>query len=144
MDCDEELPISVRVCPAGRERNPSGCRASCLTPALPVHVVMVPPLLVLLLLRLQALVPGVQRQSIAIAISWIALESFVFARCSGFEKALDFTGAGQGIVQSTLPLSFDCSTEGICYRRGRLSDGFIVMKLNKTHFNIRGIPGYFG
>ena len=32
MDCDEELPISVRVCPAGRERDPSTCRASCLTP----------------------------------------------------------------------------------------------------------------
>ena len=70
------------MCPVERERDRSGCRASCLTPELPVHVVLVPPLLVrpllvpLLLvppllrfqalvpplLRLQALVPMTQRQ----------------------------------------------------------------------------------
>ena len=43
---DQGLPISLRlvnVPMAGRERDPSGCRASGL---LPVHVVLVPPLLV--------------------------------------------------------------------------------------------------
>ena len=48
--CDEGLPISVRMamCPyrAERERDPSGYRASGLTPELPVHVMLVPPLLV--------------------------------------------------------------------------------------------------
>ena len=45
IDRDEELPISVRLamCSAERERDPSGCRASCLglTPELPVQVVLV-------------------------------------------------------------------------------------------------------
>ena len=46
---------------------------------------------------------------------------YAYARCGGFEKALDFTGAGHGIVKSTLLLSFDCSTEGMwAYRRGSL------------------------
>ena len=60
VDCDEELLISVRlaICPAEGERDPSGCRASGLTPELPVHVLLVPPLL-----RLQALVFAVERQS---------------------------------------------------------------------------------
>ena len=40
--------VSARlaVCPAERERDPSGCRASGVTPELPVHVLMVPPPLV--------------------------------------------------------------------------------------------------
>ena len=40
--------VSARlsVFPAEREREPSGCRASGVTPELPVHVLMVPPLLV--------------------------------------------------------------------------------------------------
>ena len=36
-----------------------------------------------------------------------------FARCGGYEKALDFTRAGHRIVQSMLLLSLFCSTEGI-------------------------------
>ena len=46
MDRDEGLPISVRLamCPDERERDPSSCRESGLTPELPVHVVLVPPL----------------------------------------------------------------------------------------------------
>ena len=54
------------MCAVEIERDPSGCRASGLTPELPVHFVLVPPwlvpsmlvppLLVPLLLRLQALV----------------------------------------------------------------------------------------
>ena len=48
MDRDEGLPILVRleICLAKRERDPSGYRASGLTPELPVHVVLVPSLLV--------------------------------------------------------------------------------------------------
>ena len=48
MDRHEGLPISVRLamCSAERERDPSGCRASGLTPELPVHVVPVTSLLV--------------------------------------------------------------------------------------------------
>ena len=59
---DTLLVHSLR--PAERERDPSGCRASGLSPEIPVHVVLVTLLLVLPLLRLQALVglPGVQRQ----------------------------------------------------------------------------------
>ena len=34
------------MCPVERERGPPGCRASGLTPELPVHVVLVPLLLV--------------------------------------------------------------------------------------------------
>ena len=34
------------MCTVESERDPSGCRASGLTPELPVHVVLVPPLLV--------------------------------------------------------------------------------------------------
>ena len=50
------------------------------------------------------------------------------------KKALDLTRAGPGIAQSTLLPSRVCSTEGIdLYSRGRLSDGHIAMKLNKTH-----------
>ena len=76
------------MCPVERERDPSICRASGLTPELPVHVVLIPPrclfrrcwfrrclfrhcwfrrcfvfqALVPPLLRLQALVPMVKRQ----------------------------------------------------------------------------------
>ena len=45
------------MCPVERERDRSCCRASGLTPELPVHVVLVPPLLVLPLLVLPLLVP---------------------------------------------------------------------------------------
>ena len=43
MDRDEGLPISLRLamCLAERERDPSGCRKSGLTPELPVHVVVI-------------------------------------------------------------------------------------------------------
>ncbi len=43
---------------------------------------------------------------IVIAISWISLESFVFAHCGGYEIALDSTRASHDIVQSTLLFSF--------------------------------------
>ena len=45
------------MCPVERERDRAGCRASCLTPELPVHVVLVPPLLVQLLMVPPLLVP---------------------------------------------------------------------------------------
>ena len=46
---------------------------------------------------------------IAFAIFWIALLSFVFARC----KSPDFYRAGHRIVKPTLLLSFFCSTRGM-------------------------------
>ena len=94
-------------------------RASGLTPELPVHIELIPPLLVLPLLvppllvppllvptllrfqalvppllRLQALVPMVQRQPCRVCNFWIALGSFVFARCGGYKQVPDFTRAG--------------------------------------------------
>ena len=75
------------MCPAERERDQSGRRASGLTPdlGLPVHVVL---------------------GCITIANSWIDLGSFVFAQWGGYETSLDFTRAGHRIVQATLRLSF--------------------------------------
>ena len=68
MDRDEELPISVRLamCSTGKERDSSGCRASGRhigpnSREQPVHMVLILPLPVPPLLRLQALV-GVQRK----------------------------------------------------------------------------------
>ena len=84
MDRDEGLPISVRLtmCLAERERDTSGCRASGLTPELPVHVVSVTSLLV-------------PPPSPAVVV---------------MKKALAFTRADHRIVQSTLLLSFFCTT----------------------------------
>ena len=45
------------MCPVERERGRSGCRASGLTPELPVHIVLVPPMLVPPLLVPPLLVP---------------------------------------------------------------------------------------
>ena len=65
MDRDEELPISVRLamCSAGRERESSGCQASGRhnSSEQPVHMMLILPLPVPPLLRLQALA-GVQRK----------------------------------------------------------------------------------
>ena len=46
MNGDEELPILVglAMCLAKRERDSSACRASGVTPELPAHLVLVPPL----------------------------------------------------------------------------------------------------
>ena len=97
------------------------------------------------LLRLQALLvpgatlPGVQRQPHRHFYFIDCPRKFlVFARCGGFEKALDFTLAGYRIAQSTLLLSFFFAAPE-AYRRGRLSDryAYIAMKLNKIglHYN---------
>ena len=94
-----------------------GIYGRSLTPELPVHVVLVPPLL-----RFQAPVPGLPSEvsySLAVVVTkklWIC--------------------AGHRIVQSTLLLSFCCSAGGerTGDRRGRSSDGHIAMKLNKTYF----------
>ena len=120
------------MCPVERERDPSACRASGLTTELPVHVVLVPPMLVPPLLVPPLLVPpllvppllrfsgagsaaasssgagtdGETSTASCLAIFWIALGSFVFARCGGYKQAPDFTRAGHRIVQSTLLLSF--------------------------------------
>ncbi len=125
------------LCPAERERDPSGCRAPGLTPELPVHVVLVTPLLVLPLLRLQALVglPGVQRQPHRhFYFIDFPRKFLVRARCGGFEKALDFTRAGYRIVQSTLLLSFFFEAPDQ-YRLGHLSDGYIAVEQDSSRHN---------
>ena len=91
------------MCPVEREREPSGCRASGLTPELPLHVVLVPPWLVpplswfrrcfvfrrwfnrCFVFRRWYRWCHVNR--IAFAIFWIALGRFVLARCDGYKKA---------------------------------------------------------
>ena len=130
-------PLLVHpLCPDERERDPSDCRASGLTPELPVHVVLVTPLLVLPLLCLQALVglPGVKRQPHRhFYFIDFPRKFLVPARCGGFEKALDFTRGGYRIVQSTLLLSFFAAPDQ--YRRGRLSDGYIAVEQDSSRHN---------
>ena len=97
--CRPLLSFSVRLAmsPVERERTPSGCRASGLTPELPLH---------------------------AVAGTVVV----------GYTKAPDFTRAVHRIVQSTLLFSiFFAAPEA--YKRGRLSDGYTTMDLNKTPFN---------
>ncbi len=72
------------LCLAERERDPSGCRASGLSPELPVHVVLVPPLLV----------PPPSHAMVVTKKLWIPR-------------------AGHRIVQSTLLLSFFCCIGGM-------------------------------
>ena len=69
MDRDEGLPISVRLamCLAERERDPSGCRASGLTP---------------------------ERQRGA---GSVAAGSAAFARCCCNENSVDFTRAATAL-----------------------------------------------
>ena len=106
MDRDEGLPISVRLamCLAEREGDPSGCRASGLTPERPRGA------------------------------GSVAAGSAAFARCCGNENSVDFTRAGHRIVQSMFRPSFFFEAPE-AYRRERLSDGHIAIKLKKTHFN---------
>ena len=97
---------------------------------------LVPPLLVPPLLRLQALVPGrvpgVQRQPHRHFYFIDCPRKFlVFGRCVGFEKALDYTRVGYHIVQSTLLLSF-FQHRGI---QGRTFIRRIAIELNNIHFN---------
>ena len=141
MDRDEELPISVRLamCSAERERDASGCRSSGITPELSVLVASWCWFRRCCFRRrfvFRRCYRGCNVKHIAIAISCISLASFVFARCGGYEKALDFTRAGHRIVQSALLPSFLFAAPE-AYRCGRLSEGYayIVMKLNKIHFN---------
>ena len=102
IDRDEEFPIPVRLamCPAERERDPSGRRASCrpITPELPVLVVLVLPLP-----RLQALVPGASATSTASPFLFPGLPSEVSSSPAVVvtKKALDVisTRAGHRIVQ---------------------------------------------
>ena len=62
---------------------------------------------------------GCNVNRIAIAISWIAPGIFVFSRCSGYEKAVDFFSCRPPHCpdQSTLLLSFCYSTGGMQARR---------------------------
>ena len=100
----------LAMCPNGRERDPSGCEASCLTPEIP---------------SFRRWYRGCNVNHIVIALSSIALGSFVFARCGGYEEALDFTRADHRIVQSTILISFFAAPEA--HTRGRLSDGYIAL-----------------
>ena len=101
MDHDEELPISVRMvmCPAERERDPSSCRASGIPPELPV-LVLVPPVLFPPLIRLQALVTGVQRQP----------HPLLFP---GLPSDVSSSPAGDRIVESTLLPTLFCGNGSI-------------------------------
>ena len=133
MDRVEGLSFSVRLamCPVERARDPPGCRASGLTPELPVIVMLVPSVLVPPLLRLQALVPMVKRQPHRVcyfldcprkcrrrpALWWLQ-KSSGFYSCRPRHCPVD--------ASSLVVLQH--------YTRGRLSDGYITMKLNKTPF----------
>ena len=69
---------------------------------------------------------------IAFAILWIALGSFVFA--SWLQKKLRILlGPATALSSRHFFSRYFASPEA--YTRGRLSDGYITMKLNKTHFN---------
>ena len=134
IDRDEELPISVRLamCPAERDRDPLGCRASGLTPELPVHVVMFSSLLVPQLLRLQALVPGVQRTSTASPLLFPRFPSEVSASPSlGVSKKVWILLVPPTALSSRRIFSRLFAAPNT-YGRGRLSDGHIAMKLNKN------------
>ena len=75
------------MCPVERERDPPGCRASGLTPELPVIVVLVPPLLVPPLLvppplRFRALVPPLLRlQALVSMVQRLLHRVFYFLDC---------------------------------------------------------------
>ena len=139
MDRDEELPISVRMamCPADtavRERDLSGCRAAGAIPELPI-LIFVPPLLFQSLIRLHALVTGgwanrVNRihcyfldcpRTFRLRPLWLRKKLWIL-----LVQATSLSG------RRVFPRCF-CSTGGIgAYRRGRLSNGHIPLKLNKT------------
>ena len=58
-----------------------------------------------------------------------AAGSTAFARCGGYEKALDFTRPGHRIVRLTVLRSFFLLHRSIgAYRRGRLFDGHILVE----------------
>ena len=66
--------------------------------------------------------------------TWIALGSFVFVRCGGFEKALVLLVPATALSSRRLFSRLFAAPKA--YRHGRgLSDGHIAMKLNKTHIN---------
>ena len=133
MDRVEGLSFSVRLamCPVERERDPPGCRASGLTPELPFIGVLVPPLLVLLPLRHQALVPMVQRQPHRVCYFLDCPRKFRLRPLWWLRKS---SGFNSGKWSSRLFFTrFFAAPEA--YTRGRLSDGYITMKLNKTPFN---------
>ena len=71
------------MCPVESERDPSGCRASSLTPELPVHVVLVSSVAGSVVVDSAATTSSGAGTD---AIFWIALGSFIFARCGGYKK----------------------------------------------------------
>ena len=138
------------MCTVESERDPSGFRASGLTPELPVHVVLVPPLLVpsllvppllrfqalvLPLLRLQALVPMVQRQPHRVCYFLDCPRKFRLRPLRWFiHKSSGFYSCRPPHCPCRCFFSrFFAAPEA--YKRGRLSNGYITMKLNKTPFS---------
>ena len=91
-DLTPELPVHVVLVPPLLV--PPLLVPPLLVPPLLVPPLLVPPLLVPLLLRLQGLVQMGQCQPHRVFYFWIALGSFVFARCGGYEKTPDFSRAG--------------------------------------------------
>ena len=94
--------------------------------------VAVPPLLVPPLLRLQALVPMVQRQPHRVCYFLDCTRKFRLRPPWWLKKAPDFTSVGHRTVQSTLLLSLFCSTGGI---QARTFIRRIHHNEDKTHFN---------
>ena len=139
------------MCTVESERDPSGCRASGLTPELPVHVVLVPPLLVpsllvplllrlqalvLPLLHLQALVPMMQRQPHRVCYFLDGPRKFRLRSLWWFHKSSGFYSCRPPHCPCRRFFSRFWSPWGIgAYKRGRLSNGYITMKLDKTPFS---------
>ena len=115
------------MCAVEIERDPSGCRASGLTPELPVHFVLVPPwlvpsmlvppLLVPLLLRLQALVGPTDGATSSRLQSGLPSEF-------GYTKDPDFIVPATAL--SSRRFFSRCFAAPEAYRRCRLSNGYIT------------------
>ena len=92
---NNNLSFSVRLamCPVERVRDPSGCRASGLTPELPVHVVLVPPLLV----------PPLLVSSVAgsAVVGSVVVGSAAASFSGAGSAAASFSGAGSAAASSS-------------------------------------------
>ena len=118
------------MCPAERERDATGCRASGrpITPELPVLVLVFPPLI-----RLQALVMWVQRQPHLLLFPGL-LSDVSSSPAVVVTKKLWIILVPSTALSSLRFFHIFFATPQ-AYRRGRKSGGYIAMKLNKTNFN---------
>ena len=109
-----------------------------LTPELPVHVVLVPPFLVPPLFVPPAASSFMRWyrwcnvNRIAVAIFWIALGCFVFARCGGYKKAPDFTRAGHRIPNPVDASSLIFLAAPEAYKHGRVNQSTARERLGPT------------